>query len=241
MSNKNFKKVFTFDKVDYYHIGRRINAASLEVEYRLKVKYQNGVPSLYWEYSACGAIWNYTHTDIISGGQNLESMAEFDAIRNDKNFSEVFSLWKAYHLNGMTAGSPAQEAAKKEFKINRDGITWYWYDNTDITDNTDRFGRHMTDDESTAKAAEAAGHYVKAEKGDYNDQLAIFLARRGLYTDKGYIYEGKPYKYAHAWLTTEIPESDKARIRALLGISKKDEENAEAEARRELETKKGVA
>jgi len=241
MTNKTFRKVFTFAKVDYNHIGRRVNAASLEVEYRLKTKYLNGVPSLFWEYSACGAIWNHIHTDHISGGQNLESMAKFDAIRNDKNFSEAFSLWKAYHLNGMTAGSPAQEAAKKDFILDREKITWYWYDDNDITDNTDKFGRHMTDDESEAKAAQAAGQYVKAEKGDYNDQLAVFLARRGLYTDKGYIYEGKPYKYAHAWLITEIPESDKARIRALLGITKADEENAEAEARRELETTKGVA
>ena len=99
----------------------------------------------------------------------------------------------------------------------------------------------MTDDETEAKAAQAAGQCVKAEKGDYNDQFAVFLARRGLYTDKGYIYEGKPYKYGAAWLTTEIPECDKARIRALLGITKTDEENAEAEARRELETTKGAA
>lgn len=238
---KTFHKTFNFEKVDYRHSGRRINAASLEVEYRLGVKYQNGVPSLYWEYSACGAVWNSTHTDHISGGQNLESMAKFAAIRNDKNFSEAFSLWKMYHLNGMTPGSPAQEAAKREFKVDREKTTWYWYDDTDITDNTDKFGRHMTDDETEAKAATAAGQYVKAEKGDYNDQLAVFLARRGLYTDKGYIYEGKPYKYAHAWLTTEIPENDKARIRALLGITKEDEEKAEAEARRELETTKGAA
>lgn len=241
MSNKTFRKVFTFGKVDYNHIGRRVNAASLTVEYRLNVKYQNGEPSLYWEYSACGAIWNHIHTDCISGGQNLDRMAEFAAIRNNKNFSEAFRLWKAYHLNGLTAGSPAQEAAKGEFKVDREKITWCWYDNTDITDNTDDFGRHMTDDENEAKAATAAGQIVKAEKGYYNDQLSIFLARRGLYTDKGYIYKGKPYKYGAAWLTTEIPENEKARIRALLGITKADEEKAESEARRELETTKGAA
>ena len=241
MSTKTFRKIFNFDKVDYNHIGRRINAASLEVMYRLEVKYHNGEPSLYWEYCACGAIWNHIHTDHISGGQNLERMAKFAAIRKDKNFSEAYRLWKLYHLNGMTEGSPAQEAAKKDFIVDREKITWHWYDNTDINENTDKYGRHMTDNETEAKAAKAAGQYVKAEKGDYSDQLAIFLARRGIYTDKGYIYEGKPYKYAHAFLTTEIPESDKARIRALIGITKADEEKAEAEARRELETTKGAA
>lgn len=236
-----FKKTFNFDKVDYRGTGRRVNAASIEVEYRLGVKYQNGEAVLYWEYSACGNVWNIKHTDIISGGQNLDSMAKFAAIRNDKDFSEAFSLWKLYHLNGMTAGSPAQEAAKGEFKFDSEKVTWYWYDNTDITDNTDRYGRHMTEDETEAKAAQAAGQYVRSETGDYNDQLAVFLAKRGLYTDKGYIYEGKPYKYGEAWLVTEIPETDKARIRALLGITKADEERAEAEARREIETERGAA
>lgn len=241
MSIKTFRKVFDLGKVDHNHTGRRINAASLEVEYRLNTTFINGEPSLYWEYAACGAIWNHKHIDHISGGQNLERMAKFAAIRRNKNFSEAFSLWKAYHLNGLTAGSPAQEAAKGEFKVDREKTTWHWYDNTDITDNTNIYGRHTTDDETEAKAAQAAGQYVKASKGDYYDQLAVFLARRGLYTDHGYIYNGKPYKYGHAWLTTEIPESDKARIRALLGITKEDEENAEAEARRELETAKGAA
>lgn len=201
MSNKTFRKVFTFDKVDYNHIGRRINAASLEVEYRLETKYQNGEPSLYWEYSACGAIWNHIHTDHISGGQNLESMAKFAAIRNDKNFSEAFSLWKAYHLNGMTAGSPAQESAIKEYE----------------TENAKQGKRY-----------------------DYTEACE-FLKARGLLDDEGYIYEGKPYRYGTAWLVTPIPEADKERIRALLGITKADEENAEAEARRELETAKGAA
>ena len=201
MNNKTFRKVFTFDKVDYNHIGRRINAASIEVEYRLKVKYHNGEPSLYWEYSACCAIWNHIHTDHISGGQNLESMAKFAAIRNDKNFSEAFSLWKAYHLNGMTAGSPAQESAIKEYK---------------------------------------AENAKQGKRYDYTEACE-FLKARGLLDDEGYIYDGKPYRYGSAWLVTEIPEADKARIRALLGITKADEENAEAEARRELDTTMGAA
>lgn len=241
MALKTFKKTFNLGKIDFRNTGRRVNAASVEIEYRLAVKYIGGNPSLYWEFSASGAIWNNTHTDHISGGQNLDTMAKFRAIRNDRNFGEVYALWQSNHLNGMIPGSPAQESAKEDFKFDRSKVTWYWYDEADINENTDSSGRHMTDDEDEAKAARLAGHYIHSRKGDYTDQVSVFLAKRGLYTDKGYIYEGKPYKYGHAWLVMEIPESDKERIRALLGITKADEENAEAEARRELETTKGAA
>lgn len=241
MAQKTYKVKIDLPKVDGYRNGRKSCAAQVEAEWRLKVKYEGGKPSLYWEFAASGALWNNLHTDWMSGGQNLDHLNTYAAIRAVAEFREVYDLWTKYHLNGMTAGSPAQEAAKKEFKVNREGITWYWYDKADITENTDHYGRHMTDDEATAKAAEAAGHYVKMEKGDYNDQLAIFLARRGLYTDHSFIYEGEPYKYAHAWLVSAIPEADKERIRALMGITRADEERAEAEARAELDAQGAAA
>lgn len=229
---KTFKTKIDCGKIDWNKTGRKINAAEVEVEYRLEVKYIDGKPTLYWEFSAMGAIWNNLHTDWISGGQCLDKMARYFRA---PQFREVYDLWKKYHLNGMTAGSPAQEAAKKDFKVDPDVFTWSWYDKTDMNENTDSFGHHVTDDESTAKAAEAAGHYVERNCGDYHDQLAIFLARRGLYSDHSFIYEGKPYKYGHAWLVTEIPEADKERIRALVGITKADEEAAEAEAQKKLD------
>lgn len=235
---QKFRKIINLGKVDYNNTGRRINAAHIEVEWRLEVKNNT---RLYWEFSVCGAVWNASHTDWVSGGQNLDSLAEFPAIKNNAEFREAYDLWQNYHLNGLTAGSPAQEKAKADFVCDREKVTWYWYDREDITENTDDYGRHITDDETEAKAAKAAGHYVKEERGDYNDQLAIFLARRGLYTDHSFIYDGVPYKYGAAWLVTEVPEHDKARIRALLGITKEDEDRAEAEARRELATKQGAA
>ena len=228
MALKTFKMTLQLPKVDGYGNGRKCCAAQVDAEWRLDSK-DDGA-TFYWEFSACGAIWNNTHTDHISGGQNLDTMDKFANIHAVPEFREVYDLWNKYHLNGMTAGSPAQIAAAKEFKVNREGVTWHWYDCDDITENTDSYGRHMTDNETEAKAAEAAGHYVKMEKGDYNDQLAVFLARRGLYTDHSFIYDGEPYKYGHAWLVSEVPEADKKRIRALMGITREDEERAEKEA-----------
>lgn len=238
---KKFKVKINLPKVDGYRNGRRSCDAQVEAEWRLEVKYEGGKPSLYWEFSACGALWNNLHTDWMSGGQNLDHLNEYAAIRAVAKFREVYDLWTKYHLNGMTAGSPAQESAKKDFKVNRDGITWTWYDKSNITENTDCYGLHVTDNEATAKSANKAGYGVTKHVGDYHDQLHIFLVRRGLYTDHSFMYDGEPYKYGHAWLVTEIPEADKKRIRALLGITRADEVRAEAEARRELETTKGAA
>lgn len=227
---KTYKTTIDCGKIDWNGTGRKVNPATVTVEYRLEAKHIGGKIAPYWEFSACGDIWNARHTELIAGGQILGDLAKVCTL---PKFREVYALWQKHHLNGMTAGSPAQEAAKKDFKVDPDVITWHWYDPEDKNENTDRFGRHVTDDEATAKAAEAAGHYVKRECGDYHDQLDVFLASRGLYTDHSFIYEGKPYKYGDAWLVTEIPEADKKRIRALFGITKADEEAAEAAARGE--------
>ena len=201
MAIKTFKVRIDLPKVDGYHNGRKACAAQVEAEWRPEFKYEGGKPSLYWEFAASGAIWNNTHTDYISGGQNLDHLNEYAAVRAVAEFREVYDLWKKYHLNGLTAGSPAQESAIKEYK---------------------------------------AENAKQGKRYDYTEACE-FLKARGLLDDEGYIYDGKPYRYGSAWLVTEIPEADKERIRALMGITRADEERAEAEARRELETTKGAA
>lgn len=227
---KTYKTTIDCGKIDWNGTGRKVNPATVTVEYRLEAKYIGGKIAPYWEFSACGDIWNARHTEMIAGGQILDELAKVCTL---PKFREVYALWQKHHLNGMTAGSPAQMDALKGFKLCADKVTWSWYDKKDITENTDRFGRHVTDDKATAKAAEAAGHYVSCAEWDEGDQKHIYLVSKGLYTDHSFIYEGKPYKYGDAWLVTEIPEADKKRIRALFGITKADEEAAEAAARGE--------
>ena len=64
----------------------------------------------YTELSICGEVWNTRHTDIVMGGQCLDSMKPY--IHSDL-FNEVYELWAKYHLNGMHPGTPEQEAAIK--------------------------------------------------------------------------------------------------------------------------------
>lgn len=73
------------------------------------------------EFSACGTVWNQTQTDCIMGGQCIDSMLDLAKKNNWSSaelelLQEVKKLWKAYHLNGMHAGTPEQEAALVGFK-----------------------------------------------------------------------------------------------------------------------------
>lgn len=84
------KKVFHFEKIDYYGRGSRINAVDVEVE--LKEKPDGLV------FSACGEIWDGNHSDVVSAGQNLDEIAKY--IHNNR-FSRIYAMWQKYHLNDM--------------------------------------------------------------------------------------------------------------------------------------------
>ena len=56
--------------------------------------------------SIYGDIWNRFHTDIVCGGQCLDTIHEY--IKNPV-FLELFYIWKKYHLNNRHAGSERQD------------------------------------------------------------------------------------------------------------------------------------
>lgn len=85
------RKTFELGKIAYYG-SRRENAVDVTVELREK---EHGE----LEFSATGNIWNRIHTDILSGGQNLDEIAKFKG--NNPIFKEIYKFWKLYHLNTM--------------------------------------------------------------------------------------------------------------------------------------------
>ena len=99
------RKTISFGKVDYNGNGRKTNEVTVELELRNTDK---GI-----EFSACGNIWNHIHTDILCGGQCLDTITEFIT---DPTFKEIHRLWKLYHLNSMHAGTVEQEQAIEEWK-----------------------------------------------------------------------------------------------------------------------------
>lgn len=178
------KKTFNFGKIDYMNRGREDCAVDvticLEEKGGEKVfnkagnfteKYNNK----YIEFSASGNIWNSRHSDICSGGQNLDDIAKY--IKTPL-FQKIYTFWKKYHLNGMHAGTPEQEKAVAEWK-------------------------------------------AKGNEYDYK-KVCEMLKICGLYevpltadligTRKA---DGKPYKYGHGWVISNIPEKDLEEIKNL--------------------------
>jgi hypothetical protein len=90
------KKTFKFGKIDHNGTGRKINLAEVEVNF-------DGL-----KLSVCGGVWNSKQTDFISCGQNLDEM--YKHLKSNKTFLMIYSLWKKYHLNDMTPGTPKQMA-----------------------------------------------------------------------------------------------------------------------------------
>lgn len=100
------RKKVNFNKIDFYGTGRKVNQVELKLELRETSK---GL-----EFSCCGLVWDSEHTDIVCGGQCLDTLVPF--FKHNKTFMQIHSWWKQYHLNGMHAGTEAQEEALKSSK-----------------------------------------------------------------------------------------------------------------------------
>lgn len=150
-------KTFNIGKIDYYGRGRKINPVTVEVT----LKEKDGKPC----FSASATVYNQTKTDILTCGQCLDSIAKRT---NNKQFMELYRLWKMYHLNDMHAGTIEQEKALEDWES-------------------------------------------KGNRYDYTSACE-YLKSVGLYEVE---YNGKPYKYGHAWLYWDIPEYDLKVIQAL--------------------------
>lgn len=119
------KKKIEFGKFDFTGNGRKTNAADVEIELRKnggeptfrmvngKREYTGETTPEYLELSICGNVWNNLHTDCIMGGQCLDEMKK--VIHGNPKFLKIYNVWKNWHLNGMKAGTPEQEAKVKEW------------------------------------------------------------------------------------------------------------------------------
>lgn len=134
---------FDFGKVAY-NGNARDNLVEVDVELRkqggeevftrhptTREKMVTGKTPEYYELSITGAIRNRSGSDILCAGQCLDVIADrlkkswrkSDSPAKKKvwqeryeRFLELYDYWKKYHLNGMHAGTPEQEAAIEEWK-----------------------------------------------------------------------------------------------------------------------------
>lgn len=94
------RRVINLGKVDYTHTGKANCKVTVEVEL------EGG------RLSICGNIWNPRETDIYSGGQNIEEIA--DLFKGSRKVQRIKAIWERWHLNDMKAGTPAQETELKK-------------------------------------------------------------------------------------------------------------------------------
>ena len=155
---RKMKKTIQFGKVDYMNNGKKNCLIEVELNF-------DGV-----RFSASGTIWNHLKTDCYSAGQNLDTIKKF--LPNNKLFNKIYNIWKKYHLNDLTAGSPKQ--------------------------------------------VEYLESITKPEDAEFYKWECEELEKVNLLHDASYLYNGKPYKYGTAWLTTEIPTEVKQEINNLI-------------------------
>ena len=132
MKNVIMRKTIDFGKVDFFGRGVDTNACDVVIELRKcggndvfkiingKKEYTGEKTPEYTELSICGNIWNKKHSDIVSGSQNLDDMLEF--LRGNEKFVKIHNVWKNWHMNGMHAGTPEQEAKIREWEA--EGNKW---------------------------------------------------------------------------------------------------------------------
>lgn len=101
--------------------GWKVNAVELELELRTS---ETGV-----ELSICGSIWNNMHTDIVSGGQNIDEIAKL--FPRAWRVQRIKEIWQRWHLNHLHAGCEHQRAdwdASEQIEVNgeRKRVGWVY-------------------------------------------------------------------------------------------------------------------
>jgi hypothetical protein len=91
---------YVLGKCDYNDSGRR------NCEAAITWSFADG------KFSMSAEIWNPGHTDIYMGGQCVDVVAAH--FPHDAKAKRMVAIWRAWHLNDMQAGSPAQTAWLRE-------------------------------------------------------------------------------------------------------------------------------
>lgn len=66
------------------------------------------------EFSASASVWEPSRRDISLGGQCVDKVQR--KYSGNEMAKRIRAVWEKYHLNSMSAGLPAQEAAIREWE-----------------------------------------------------------------------------------------------------------------------------
>ena len=81
-------KIANFGKIQFENSKSKCNEVTVEIDLN---KNKDGLPVL----SICGNVWNRNHTDIICGGQCLDTLKEY--LGGNETFDFLYDMWKKHH------------------------------------------------------------------------------------------------------------------------------------------------
>ena len=225
-----YKTTLDFGKVDAEMRGEKLNRVTVEIELRGTLKAGSRELTSYGrlpedlELSICGNIWNARGSDIISGGQNYDTLLE-DA--PSPLMHEIVGVWKRWHLNGMNAGCEHQ----REWPTSKE-ITIYEYARTSEGTNERRAAKDRAIDAAlrdevaglSAKEKDALTreYFVKSERAEVPEGYRHYKTEtktagwvRPEEHSEGLL--GKPcdvcgYKYGTAWKHEALPREIVAQV-----------------------------
>ena len=210
------KKTFNFGKKAVANPRIKNNEITITIELRDTDK---GL-----EFSASGNVWNSKHTDIIMGGQCIDTLGQY--LKYNKTYKEILDLWQKYHLNGMNAwcNHKHEENSSEKIKLyklryNNEGKRLSKIRDLGI------FKQFIEVTEQGMKNVPMALYELSSYKS--LGQTGIEEKTRG-WIDYNEVLSpdgllGKPCKtcgakYGHSWYFHAIPQKDIERIQALLNM-----------------------
>ena len=110
------KRKFDFGCIDFEGRGTARNRVTVEMEYK-----QDGDKK---RFSVSANVWNTRHSDIVCGGQCLDTIAPY--MNNNPVFSEILRLWELYHLNDMHPECVHQHAEGWHNRASEKVTLYHW-------------------------------------------------------------------------------------------------------------------
>lgn len=109
------KRKFDFGCIDYEGKGTARNRVTVEMEYKTEGDKKR--------FSVSASVWNVRHSDIVAGGQCLDTIAPYI---DNPVYSEILRLWELYHLNNMHPECEHQAAAGWRKKAGEKVTLYHW-------------------------------------------------------------------------------------------------------------------
>ena len=232
------KRTFDFGCIDFEKRGKAKNRITVEMEYK-----QNKDKKV---FSVSANVWNTRHSDIVCGGQCLDTIAPY--MNNNPVFSEILRLWELYHLNDMHPECEHQHAAGWDKLASKKITLYHWRMTRDAINKQDDAKKNalsaLTAGETFTPTTEQAffaglSYSLTTWTVDPPVELAKYYEpKKPLYPgdtghtetkDLGWLKESEHpdgllskacpvcgYRYGTSWVYFPIPENDEKIIYKLL-------------------------